>query len=62
MVINMSMTKKDYELIAEWLKHCDSEGWTDHAELMAEELADTLEQKNTNFNRTYFLEACGITE
>ena len=58
----MSLTKKDYELIAGVLKLADAECWTDHIELIAEEMADSLEQDNPKFDRNKFLTACGIVE
>lgn len=56
----MSMTKKDYQLIAKELQWADNHGWTDHIELMAESLADAFEADNPNFDRDKFLAACGI--
>ena len=54
------MTKKDYKLVAESLKYSDEQGWTDHIELMAEDMADVFEAHNPKFNRSKFLKACGL--
>lgn len=57
------MTKKDFELIAEvFAHHRKSYGnRTDSVTLeLINDLAEALEQANPRFNRTRFLEACGI--
>ena len=54
------MTKKDYELIAGAVKELTADYYArdkqDTAELFARVLANT----NPRFNRTLFLDACGV--
>lgn len=56
------MTKKDYELIASviyslYLGHTD---WTRSCEQVTSRFADKLAENNPKFNRSKFLQACGI--
>lgn len=60
----MTMTKKDYELIAKALKRrkpesgLSSERWQWEHDVVSLTLA--LEEDNPRFDRTRFQEACGI--
>jgi hypothetical protein len=68
----MTMTRKDFKLIADTLKHCkpmyQADGMTDdqyqgHKEkwqMVCESFASDLQYTNTNFNRSRFLIACGF--
>lgn len=56
------MKAKDYELIASHLKYAANEGWIDHIELVAEDMADSFEQANPKFDRQKFLTACGVEQ
>lgn len=61
----MSMTKKDYELLAEVLNNCyeaKQECNTATVTLVAEVLADHLQLDNPRFDRNRFLTACGVTQ
>lgn len=52
------MTKKDYELIADWAAYCKDMP----LDLVALEiLATKLEGDNPKFDRDKFLTACGVT-
>lgn len=64
----MSMTKKDYELIAATI-HDQIKAWDNPVfpqervlgiEILADALADRLELDNPKFDRQKFLTACGI--
>ena len=67
----MSMTKKDYELIARVVADFENRlgNWFNsqerqqrqeiHAEL-AHGMANSLEQSNPRFDRAKFLQACGV--
>ena len=59
------MTKKDYILIAEAIKHSSSNAQGNLSEecaiqYVACNIADVLEKENTRFNRSRFLIACGV--
>lgn len=63
------MTKKDYILIADTLKYCrpckiaKPKGYEDRMEAWrgtVEELTKRLQAENTRFDRSRFLEACGV--
>lgn len=61
------MTKKDYELIARWLKYTMYDDGQVNTELevagieqVCENLAIAFEQNNPKFNRSKFLKACGL--
>lgn len=56
------MTKKDYELIASviYSLYLGHENWNRNAEQVASRFADMLSEKNPKFNRSKFLQACGI--
>lgn len=62
----MSLTKKDYELIAGSLQMTDK--WTakvirrDLFIILCENLANALNRDNPKFDRNRFLTACGIVE
>ena len=56
------MTKKDYELIAEALNYHNRGLSTVTIEALAETLATLLQAQNNKFDRTRFLQACGIGE
>ena len=53
-----SMTKKNYEAIAECLSWYVNRSYI--TEAIAHRLADYFEQDNPNFDRTRFLQACGV--
>lgn len=53
------MTKKHYKLIAQAIK--DTNGFDGCAKRIAEALAKALAQDNPRFNRSIFLEACGVS-
>jgi hypothetical protein len=50
------MTRKDYQLVADAIRNSQSDEST-----LAVLLADTFQAAYTNFNRTIFLSACGVT-
>jgi hypothetical protein len=53
------MTRKDYVIIAEVI----ATSWHDSAETkrtMAQNMADALQAENARFDRTRFLDACGV--
>lgn len=54
------MSRKDYQMIAKWLwclhDLIDEQKWRVHCTLVADDLA----RDNARFNRSKFLEACGI--
>ena len=54
----MSMTKKDYELIARAIYKTQSLG--DNHLYVVDMIADELQRANPKFNRTRFMQACGI--
>lgn len=68
----MSMTKKDYELIAESLRTTKDWGkdfqvysngaWVANSSftILCENLANLLNRDNPRFNRDRFLSACGV--
>lgn len=57
----MSMTKKDYEVIARALDAPSCELMNAGVyELVAKALADALEADNKKFDRDKFLTACGV--
>lgn len=68
----MSMTKKDYELLANTIKH-ERMNWKDNSGPVygneavkalgqfAGHLADHLSRENERFDRDRFLSACGVT-
>ena len=59
----MSMTKKDYELVARSLDVPSCELMKAGVyELVAKALADAFEKDNSKFDRDKFLKACGVTE
>jgi hypothetical protein len=51
------MTRKDYQLIAEVFARSTGD---DLAKILAENLADKLEQDNPRFDKARFLTACGV--
>jgi len=58
------MTQKDYELIASaiddtFMRH---EDWRRTVGQVANAMADRLQAENNKFNRTKFLEICGVSE
>lgn len=56
------MSKKDYELIASviYSLYLGHEDWRRSGEQVASRFADMLSEKNPKFNRSKFLQACGI--
>lgn len=57
------MTKKHYTAIAAILVECDKDGLPDYyLYSIAAGLADYFQTDNKNFDRTRFLEACGVVE
>jgi hypothetical protein len=56
------MTKKDYQLIASAFFEFSSVALEGIGENIAKALADKLAQENPKFDRSRFMEACGITE
>lgn len=56
------MTKKDYELIANviYSLYLGHENWNRNGQQVASKFADKLAEHNPKFNRSKFLEACGI--
>jgi len=57
------MTKKDYELIANAIyKAVIDDGNMDEIRVVASHLANSLQLENNKFDRTRFLQACGIGE
>lgn len=69
----MSMTRHDYDLIAMAFER-ELHGWRESAgpvygqeaitalRAAAEEIAETLEANNSNFDRAVFLKKAGVTE
>jgi hypothetical protein len=58
------MTKKDYELIAEVFHkiHKRYPYYNARHNETVDEMANSLEEENTKFDRIRFLSACGITQ
>lgn len=61
----MSMTKKDYELVAEaflegFSYDCDTTEAEDALAYVAQRLADKLNKQNKDFKRDLFLKQCGV--
>lgn len=58
----MSMTKKDFEAIAEILNNVDYSN-PEHSRLfIVEKLADYFSTVNDKFDRERFLKACGVSQ
>jgi len=56
------MTKKDYELVASviYSLYLGHDNWMRSGEQVASRFADKLAERNPKFNRSKFLEACGL--
>lgn len=56
------MSKKDYELVASviYSLYLGHENWNRNGQQVASKFADKLAEHNPKFNRSKFLEACGI--
>lgn len=58
----MSMTQKDYELIGFAISQSKIYTFTTDREFIANQLAITFQADNPKFNKTKFLQACGIEQ
>jgi hypothetical protein len=54
------MTRKDFKLIADVIRHADEIADDMTLAAIAENLADALGTTNPLFNRAKFLDACGV--
>jgi len=54
------MTRKDYVMIAEVIKNLDEVIDEYALEVLADNMADSLESDNPRFDRDRFLSACGV--
>ena len=55
-----TMTKKDFELIAETVKTITAEDYPQDRKDKAQLFASVLAKTNERFNRETFLKACGV--
>ena len=56
------MTRKDFELIANIIYSLNVDSSDDRIDRIALVFADRLKTANDRFDRSRFLEACGVTE
>jgi hypothetical protein len=54
------MTRKDYVMIADVIKNLDEVIDEYALEVLADNMADSLESDNPRFDRARFLSACGV--
>lgn len=54
------MTRKDFQLIANVIRDLDEVIDADALEVLADNMADALEDTNSAFDRARFLSACGV--
>ena len=62
----MTMTRRDYQMVADSLKESRHEAWAvsavagEEVEAAIRKLADTFERERPGFKRDKFLKACGM--